>query len=223
MFIGESICMLAFVYELYTARKTYGGYEQSPAVIEATKKGKSININPLLFAIPMICDAIGSTLLLFAYLYIPVSVAQMMQGSIVFVTAILSIVFLRRRLFRHHWTGLVLVFVGICLVGLSVIVAGKDDDGDQPILGICLMIGSILIQGSQFIVEEKLFADYYLAPLRVVGWEGIWGTILFLILLPILQFISCDDQFCSVTGYVEDSWFAMRQAWHNPFTLIMLI
>ena len=113
--------------------------------------------------------------MLFAYLYIPTSLAQMMQGSIVFITAILSIIFLKRRLYRHHWTGLVLVVLGICLVGLAVLLAKDDDDDQNTVVGIILMIGSILTQGSQFVVEEKLLGDYYLSPLRVVGWEGIWG------------------------------------------------
>lgn len=223
MFIGESLCMLGYLYEVYNVKKKYGSYEQSPDVIEARENGKLTNINPIKFAIPMLCDAAGSTLLLFAYLYIPVSVAQMLQGSIVLVTAFLSILFLRRMLSRHHWTGLALVVIGIALVGLAVMLAKNDSDEDQPIVGLLLMLGSILIQGSQFVVEEKFLGDYYLSPLKVIGWEGIWGVIMFAILLPILQFIPCHLEFCSVTGVVEDSWFAIRQIYHNTFTLIMLI
>lgn len=214
--------MLVYFYELYTARKQYGSYEMMPEVIEARANGKSTNINPLRLAIPMICDAIGSTLLLFAYLYIPVSVAQMMQGCIVLVTAIFSIIFLRRMLHRHHWTGLFLVIIGIALVGLAVMLAKKDSDGDNPLVGLLLMVGSILIQGSQFVVEEKFLGEYYLSPMKVIGWEGIWGVLLFAILLPILQFIPCDLEFCS-NGHVEDTWFALRQIYNNSFTLIMLI
>ena len=223
MFIGESFCMLGFLYEYFTAKKKYGSYELMPEIIEAKKMGKSIHINPLRFAIPMMCDAIGSTLLLFAYLYVQVSVAQMMGGCIVIVTALLSIIFLRRVLSRHHWTGLALVVLGIAMVGLAVMIGQKDDDADKPLIGIILMIGSILIQGSQFVVEEKFLGEYYLSPLKVIGWEGIWGTLLFLIVLPILQFIPCHLELCSSTGVVEDSWFAMRQAYHNPFTMTMLI
>ena len=222
MFIGEACCMFVFLYEYYTAKKRYGSYELAPDVIEARKNGKSTKINPLLLAIPMICDAVGSTLLLFAYLYIPVSLAQMMQGSIVLVTALLSIVFLKRTLFRHHWTGLILVVLGISLVGLAVLIASDDDDDQNTIVGILLMAGSILTQGSQFVIEEKLLGDYYLSPLRIVGWEGIWGMLLFVILLPVFQFIPCDLEFCS-NGQIEDTWFALRQLGNNYITLILLI
>ena len=139
------------------------------------------------------------------------------------ITAIMSVVFLKRRLHRHHWTGLLLVVIGIALVGLAVMLNKSDDDTQKPVLGICLMIGSILIQGSQFIIEEKFFGKYFLSPMRVVGWEGIWGSLVFGSLLIIFQFIPCDFELWSSTGVIEDSWFAMRQAGNNPFTLVMLI
>jgi hypothetical protein len=37
-----------------------------------------------------------------------------------------------------------------------------------------------------FIVEEKLLGKYYLNPLKVVGWEGIWGFLMYVIILIIL-------------------------------------
>ena len=36
-----------------------------------------------------------------------------------------------------------------------------------------------------FIVEEKLLGNYYLNPLNVVGWEGIFGFGIYLVLLVI--------------------------------------
>lgn len=80
MFTAESLCILAYFYELWDAKRKYGHYDLSPEVIEAKRRGKSTKINPLKFILPMLCDAIGSTLQLFAYLYIQVSVAQMIQG-----------------------------------------------------------------------------------------------------------------------------------------------
>lgn len=101
----------------------------------------------------------------------------MMGGFVVFIVAIMSIIFLKRKLYRHHWTGLALLFSGIGLVALSVLVGSKksNNPNENPVLGIPLMIVSILIQGMQFIVEEKLLGSYYLNPMKVVGWEGITG------------------------------------------------
>jgi len=53
MFIGESMCMLVYLYQVYSAKRQYGSYQMSPDVLEARKRGKSTDINPLLLAIPM--------------------------------------------------------------------------------------------------------------------------------------------------------------------------
>ena len=46
--------MLVYLFEYFKANKEYGSLELRPDVIEARKRGKFTNINPLLFIIPMI-------------------------------------------------------------------------------------------------------------------------------------------------------------------------
>ena len=91
----------------------YGSLQNSPSMKRAVSEGMKTNINPLLLAIPMCCDATASCLLLIAYINIAASIAQMMGGFVVFVVAIMSILFLGRKLYRHHWTGLFFIFAGI--------------------------------------------------------------------------------------------------------------
>jgi drug/metabolite transporter (DMT)-like permease len=168
---------LIYLYQRYSLVREYGSIQASPGMQNAVKEGMKTDINPLLFAIPMLCDSGASALLLIAYINLPASITQMMGGFVVFIVAMMSIIFLKRKLYRHHWTGLFLLFSGIGLVALSVLVGSdkKDNPNENPILGIPLMIVSILIQGVQFIVEEKLLGSYYLNPMKVVGWEGITG------------------------------------------------
>jgi drug/metabolite transporter (DMT)-like permease len=191
MFVGESLCIWIYLIEKMQLKKKYGSVESSPGMVKAKEDGLKTKINPLLFAIPMLCDATASSLLLIAYINIPASIAQMMGGFVVFVVAIFSIIFLGRRFFRHHWFGLVLIFSGISLVAASALVEKGDEDDQQgnATLGVLIMVASIMVQGCQYIVEEKLLSSYYLSPMKAVGWEGIHGTILFVILLPIFQFI----------------------------------
>mmetsp|Transcript_22231 Transcript_22231/g.22028 ORF Transcript_22231/g.22028 Transcript_22231/m.22028 type:complete len:88 (+) Transcript_22231:243-506(+) len=87
-------------------------------MIEAKLKGKRIDMNPLMMAIPMLCDSIANPLYMIAYINIPASIAQMMSALVIFVVALLSILFFGRKYYRHHWLGLILVFVGICLVAI---------------------------------------------------------------------------------------------------------
>lgn len=75
----------------------------------------------------------------------------MMRGLIVFITAIFSIIFLKRVLYRHHYTALCFIVGGIGLVGLATIL-GEDKKDPKlfeeeksvglQIVGFVLLIGS---------------------------------------------------------------------------------
>lgn len=210
MFIGEALCIFMYMGEKMYLKRTYGSVEASPGMKAAKEKGLRTDINPLLMGIPMLCDSTATALLMVAYINIPASIAQMMGGFVVFVVAILSIIFLGRRFYRHHWLGLLLVFIGIGLVATAALVekGGSSSEGNVT-LGVILMIFSILVQGTQFIVEEKLLGSYYLSPFKAVGWEGITGCFLWCILLIIFQFIPCNNEICN-NGKVENSKVAFE-------------
>lgn len=210
MFIGEALCIFMYMGEKAYLKKTYGSIEESPGMKNARTQGLRTDINPLLMAIPMMCDSTATALLMIAYINIPASIAQMMGGFVVFIVAILSIIFLGRRFFRHHWLGLMLVFVGIALVATAALTdkGGSETDGNIT-LGVILMVFSIIVQGTQFIVEEKLLGSYYLSPFKVVGWEGITGCFLWCILLIIFQFIPCTSEVCN-NGKVENTKVAFE-------------
>ncbi|CAI2370233.1 unnamed protein product [Moneuplotes crassus] len=222
MFVGESLCILVYLFQKYRTVKEYGSVQASPGMRQAVQEGMKTDINPLMFAIPMLCDAAASTLLLIGYINIPASIVQMMGGFIVLVVAVMSIIFLKKKQYRHHWLGIALIFVGIGMVAATALLNKDDSSSKNPILGISMLIGSILIQGCQYIVEEKLLGSYYLNPMKVVGWEGITGTILFAILLPILQFIPCDAAICS-NGVVEDTRLAFSQIGKSTLLVLFVI
>ena len=49
------------------------------------------------------------------------SVYQMLRGMKVLITALLSIIFLKKKLYRHHWTSVGVIFIGLILVGIAVL------------------------------------------------------------------------------------------------------
>lgn len=54
--------------------------------------------------------------------------------------------------------------------------------------------------------EEKFLGDFdSLDPLILVAGEGVAGVILFIVLLPILQLIPCDDERMCTNGVISDS------------------
>lgn len=92
----------------------------------------------------------------------------------------MSIVFLKRKLYRHHWTALCCIVGGIAIVGLAVTLHKSTDDNEYNMFfGITLMVIAQIFHGGMYISEEKFFGDYYLHPFYIVGWEGIWGLLFY--------------------------------------------
>lgn len=120
----------------------------------------------------------------------------MMRGIIVVITALLAVIFLGKKQYRHHWTGVILIFLGVAEVGWIAVkfpdpLQGGGGDSESTssgseTLGIILLLLSQLFAGTMFIVEEKLLGSYYLDPFLVVGTEGMWGVTYYFILLPIM-------------------------------------
>ena len=82
--------------------------------------------------------------------------------------------------------------------------------------------------------QEKFIKHYDVHPFQLVGFEGLWGSIMYGILLFIFQLVSCDDWsdtlkegicFTNDEGesYIEDTRFAFEQMWDNKNLLVVYI
>jgi hypothetical protein len=85
-----------------------------------------------------------------------------------------------------------------------------------------MLIIAQFFASSLLIVEEKLLGSYYLDPLKVVGLEGLWGLIMWCILLPIFQQIQCTGELCPY-GRLEDTMQAFRDFGANYILIILSI
>ncbi|KAG0283143.1 hypothetical protein BGZ96_012481 [Linnemannia gamsii] len=156
----------------------------------------------LLLWLPTLCDMTASTLMNVGLIYCAASVYQMLRGALVIFTGLLSVIFLGRRLLPYEWFALFTIVAGIATVGLaSVVTPASNDlignaepDSDEAIqaakaiLGIFLVLFAQIFTATQFVVEEKFLSGYQIAPLRAVGFEGLFGTITVLVAMPILHF-----------------------------------
>ena len=234
MFIGELYCLILY-YILKYFKHRNSSEENDKITADAESETDETN-QPSIFllAIPASCDFIASTLLAFALLNMATSVYQMFRGGLVLVTALLSVIFLGRKQYRHHLLGLFIVFISIFLIGLAGMVNHVPDANTRSttFLGISMMGLSLLFTGVQFIVEEVFLSKYKMNPLKVVGLEGMWGSVFYLVALIIIQNIRCDSFFgkvdvCSVNAIgewrVEDSIFALQQIGHNGLLCFLVI
>lgn len=155
--------------------------------------------NLSMLALPAICDICGTTLMNVGLLFVVPSVYQMTRGMLVIWVGIFSVLFLNKRLHLYQWFALTTVVLGVSLVGLagamfssvgsetspalamtrSTVMAvareAKKPETLQTIVGVLLIAGAQIFTATQFVLEEFILEKYALEPLKVVGWEGIFG------------------------------------------------
>jgi len=245
MFIGESTCLIWYSIDLINQNKKVPLLENLSPIAEEKHKEEKKEASPFILAIPALADFFGSTIMTFGLTMLTGSVYQMFRGSLILFTALFSIIFLGRKLFRHHFLAITVVVSGLLIVGLATLIwpasipegcpSGKG--ANNSIGGIVLVLIAQIFSASQFVIEEKIMSTYTCHPLKVVGWEGIWGSILYAILLIAFQFIPCTPPpqegtnlsyfICSPNDKgdwtLEDTLFAFRQMGNNGVLLFYVI
>lgn len=95
------------------------------------------------------------------------SVVQMLRSSLVMFTALQSVLFLKRILYRHHWSSLTAILGGVILVGISHIITG---DTKISSLGIIVLLVGQFFGATGYVIEEKILEDYKnFDPLLLAG------------------------------------------------------
>jgi len=135
-------------------------------------------------------------------------------------TAILSVLFLRKKLAAVHWLGIVTVVSGLAVVGVSDIVFSKTPEGThtnaEKIAGDALILIGMLFTSFQMVYEERFIGKYNIPPLQAVGWEGIFGFCTLGLLLIPFYFIIVPTSNASPDHRLEDVFSAfcqMRDNW----------
>jgi len=227
MFLGEMLCFLPVIYTWLQSRR------QSPVQLPEDESLVPNKLEPepeqlagwkiLLLWIPAACDLTGTTLMNVGLLYTPVSIYQMTRGALVLFVGVLSVIFLRRRLWLYQWVSLIVVMTGVGLVGFSgslikdvvkesVVLSRMfssfisdlpelppPEGTDQPeatkvLIGIFFVLFAQIFTATQFVVEEKIMGRYAVAPLVAVGYEGLFGAISILLFVPILSIPAISSQ-----------------------------
>lgn len=155
-----------------------------------------------LLALPAICDICGTTLMNTGLLFVVASIYQMTRGALVLFVGLFSVVFLHRKLHLFQWLSLVGVVTGVAIVGLagaiqpdkkhaagpeSIEAAGIDEGALRVLIGVLMIAGAQIFTASQFVLEEWILERSPIEPIRVVGWEGLFGFIVTLFGMVVLH------------------------------------
>jgi drug/metabolite transporter (DMT)-like permease len=130
---------------------------------------------------------------------------------LVLFVGLFSVWFLKRHLGLYKWFSLFVVVAGVAVVGLAGAIT-KDDKASpghqsihdeatgsvgvdaatsqaaMTIIGVLLIAGAQIFTATQFVLEERIMEKYAMEPIKVVGWEGIFGFLVTLIGMIILHF-----------------------------------
>ncbi|CAL5221472.1 g3669 [Coccomyxa viridis] len=217
MFVAMVMCLpIAWIARLVEMEKKKKSSDESKPLIgksdgkseEPTSKlaAKNASLKEILIlGLPMCFDLTATLLMSIGLLYVTASVYQMLRGAEILFSAIFAVIFLKRSLNKFHYCGIAGCLVGICMVGASSLLSpsgGGSSDTGMVLLGMGLIVVAQAVQAAQVTMEDYAMSHVGLAPLQVVGYEGLLGTIvLFGILMPIVYFIPGKDG----QGLHEDS------------------
>ncbi|KAI1964794.1 hypothetical protein LOZ58_001484 [Ophidiomyces ophidiicola] len=191
----------------------------------------------LLLAAPACCDISGTTLMNIGLLFVVASIYQMTRGALVLFVGLFSVVFLRRKLYLYQWMALVCVVFGVGLVGLAGAIfkdhgpvapdnipqlvsraaqeihsTAKSPEAVKVIVGVLLIAGAQIFTASQFVLEEWILERYAMDPLMVVGWEGIFGTLVTTFGMFVLHLA------IGRTEHGKYGYFDVTEGWRNMTT-----
>lgn len=179
MFIGEFCCLWVFYLVMCNKKRKGLPYEEADP-----------GFNKWVMLLPACCDCAATSLMYVGLNMTYASVFQMLRGSVVIFTGLLSMVFLNRTLYAFHWAGMFCVLLGLMCVGASSLL-DADDSGRASnfMLGNIFVISAQMIAAVQMVLEEKFVSGYNVSALQAVGLEGGFGVILIGLLLLIFFYI----------------------------------
>jgi drug/metabolite transporter (DMT)-like permease len=165
----------------------------------------------LLLALPACCDIAGTTLMNVGLLFVAASIYQMTRGALVLFVGLFSVWFLKRHMGLYKWFSLFVVVFGVAIVGLAGAITPDDKatpshqalhdtaagsvgaqkettQAAMTIIGVLLIAGAQIFTATQFVLEERIMEKYAMEPIKVVGWEGLFGFLVTLVGMIILHF-----------------------------------
>ena len=145
---------------------------------------------------------------------------QLVRCSVIIVTAILKATVLKHRLTNYMWFGIGINTVAMVLVSATSFLPGAtagpsvEEDGidRDPRIGILFILLSCVVQGSQYVFEERVMTVDNAPPLVVVGMEGLWGTLLMPIVVFPWAYILPGTDVGGCLENVYDSWVMTRNS-----------
>ncbi|GMF19768.1 unnamed protein product [Phytophthora fragariaefolia] len=178
-------------------------------------------------ALPSMLDLLQTVLSNVGLLWISSSVYQMARGSIIIFSAFFSVRLMGKKLYGYHYASIWIVMLAVALVGYAGVghhlnaTAADDAGSTNALLGLCFIIAAQILCALQIVVEEHMMLALNVSPMLLVGFEGLWGLVFYIILVPILTLTPATGSAFARTWH-EDFVDSFVQVKNSP-TLVALI
>uniref|UniRef100_K3WAH1 EamA domain-containing protein n=1 Tax=Globisporangium ultimum (strain ATCC 200006 / CBS 805.95 / DAOM BR144) TaxID=431595 RepID=K3WAH1_GLOUD len=185
-------------------------------------------------ALPSLLDLLQTVLANVGLLWISSSVFQMARGSVIIFSAIFSVRLMGKRLFAYHYMSILVVAISVVLVGWAGVGHGDAKSGEPPkskadsdrdtwnaLLGLGFIIAAQVLCALQIVVEEHMMVALNVSPMLLVGLEGLWGLVFYVILIPVLTLTPASSTGFSKIWH-EDFYDSFVKVGNSP-TLVALI
>ena len=206
LFLGESLCLLIYGTYRFIKRKRYQltGYRHLHRKLSNTIPLIYSKLGILSFGIPGILYVFSIYLMFIGLVLSAASVYQIIRGILIVPVLLCSLIFLRRKFYRHHFFGVFCIVVGVIIVGVDSIIE-KSSSSSDPFVGAIVLIISQIIAGIVLVYEEYLMSKMHVEPIHAIGIEGVTGFAFSLVLLIALNFIPCNNHDFCYGGKVENT------------------
>ncbi|EEY58458.1 Drug/Metabolite Transporter (DMT) Superfamily [Phytophthora infestans T30-4] len=178
-------------------------------------------------ALPSLLDLLQTVLCNVGLLWISSSVFQMARGSIIIFSAFFSVRLMGKKLYGYHYVSIWIVMLAVALVGYAGVghhsnsTATDNGNAFNAVLGLFFVIAAQILCALQIVVEEHMMLALNVSPMLLVGFEGLWGLVFYVILVPILTLSPATGSAFATTWH-EDFVDSFVQVKNSP-ALIMLI
>jgi len=169
-FLSLSFCMVIFVF--FRKKKC------DPAPYKD-------KMNYLRMAIPATAESIAYCMSITAQAIMALSLSMIMKGGKVIFSAIFTVVLFKKPLPWFKWFGVLACIVGLAIAGLSEIMKATQskESVTMILVGLGLSVGAEALFAFQVIFDERMMKVRKCDQTFCIGMEGIFGTLIVLIVL----------------------------------------
>ncbi|ETP48598.1 hypothetical protein F442_05677 [Phytophthora nicotianae P10297] len=218
----------------YRSHHNEDANEQSPLLAPRLLGGKEdqqgrVSLRTMAaIALPALLDLLQTVLCNVGLLWISSSVFQMARGSIIIFSAFFSVRLMGKKLYGYHYASIWIVMLAVVLVGYAGVgnnsndTATSDANAFNAVLGLLFIIAAQILCALQIVVEEHMMLALNVSPMLLVGLEGLWGLVFYVILVPILTLTPATGSAFATTWH-EDFVDSFVQVKNSPALIALIL